>query len=125
MSQYDELTEGLGSRLSDLIEQIQTLQTDAIKAVRQRVEPYLPDLPTLPLFADLPKPAQVARANFALAEQLLRAQKSYTLGVLEALGGPVERAESKPVEAVEDPPVERAEERSQPADEPIRDEAAA
>ncbi len=85
MPQYNELTEDLGSRLTDLIGRLQTFQTDAISAVRERVESFLPELPTPALLADLPKPAQLARANFALAEQLLQAQKRYALGILGAL----------------------------------------
>ena len=99
MPQYTELTEDLGSRLSDLIGRVQTFQTDAISAVRDRVESFLPELPTPALLENLPKPEQMARANFALAEQLLRAQKRYALGILDALQ-PSEKA-AEPDETVQ------------------------
>ncbi len=92
MPQYNELTEDLGSRLTDLIGRVQTFQTDAISAVRERVGSFLPELPTPALLENLPKPEQMARANFALAEQLLRAQKRYALGILDALQ-PSEKAD--------------------------------
>ncbi len=95
MPKYNEFTEDLGSRLTGLIQRVQTFQTDAIHAVRERIGSYLPELPTHRLLEDLPKPKQVARANFALAEQLLRAQRSYTLGLLDAFQQPVEGAKEQ------------------------------
>ncbi len=115
MPQYNELTEDLGSRLTDLIGRIQTFQTDAISAVRERVESFLPELPTPALLEDLPRPEHLARANFALAEQLLRAQKRYALGILDALQ-PSEKA----------PPTEESEPVAvEPTPEPSRDHSAA
>ena len=112
MPQYNELTEDLGSRLTDLIGRIQTAQTDAISAIRERVGSFLPELPTPALLEDLPKPAQVARANFALAEQLLRAQKRYAFGILDAF---------QPSETTDE--VEETTEEPKPV--PSRDHAAA
>ena len=102
MAQYNELTEDLGSRLTEVIERIQTFQTDAISTLRERVGSFLPEVPTPALLEDLPRPEQIARANFALAEQLLRAQKRYALSILDALQ-PSEKTE----EAVEEAPVEQ------------------
>ena len=115
MPQYNELTEDLGSRLTDLIGRIQTFQTDAISAVRERVESFLPELSTPALLEDLPRPEHLARANFALAEQLLRAQKGYALGILDAMQ-PSEKA--LPAEESEPATVE-------PTPEPSRDHSAA
>ena len=107
MPQYNELTEDLGSRLTEVIERIQTFQTDAISTLRERVGSFLPnsflsEVPTPALLEDLPRPEQIARANFALAEQLLRAQKRYALSILGALQ-PSEKAEEAVEEAAPEP----------------------
>ena len=94
MAQYTEITERLAERITSFIRRLEDAHTDAIERVRDRVDPYLPEVET-PRFASelpLPAPKDFIRANFGLVEQILRAQKSYTLGVIEALGRAPKRA---------------------------------
>lgn len=85
MSQYAEFTREIGERVSEALKRIETAQSDAIAALRERLEGVFPELQRLPFVGRFPQPLEIAQANFALAEQILRAQKNYTLGLLDAL----------------------------------------
>ena len=87
---YRDLTKYTGRLLTDALELVQRRQLGLIERVRDLAGRYLPELPAspvsnLPLVAALPRPAPLARANFALAEALLKAQKRYTLAMLDAV----------------------------------------
>jgi len=94
-SRYTELTESIGERYSQAAERMRDLQVDLVERAREVTQRYLPELPELPLVARLPTPYAIARANFALAETLLAAQKRYTLGVLDALAGSSRRSRAR------------------------------
>jgi hypothetical protein len=85
---YTEFVERLSTRIVEGIERLQEFQSKAIERVRETVQGFLPatDL-DLPFANLLPTPQAVAQANFALAEQVLRAQKSYALGLIESIAG--------------------------------------
>ncbi len=80
-SSYTELTERLGNGIVEQIERIQDSQLSALESIRQAVERFAPQLPNM----DYSLPQAIGAANFALAEQLLAAQKKYALGLLESL----------------------------------------
>ena len=84
---YADLTQRLGKIVVEGVARAQKRQIAAVRRARELVERFTPELPELPLGGWLPRPQQVARANFALAEEFLKAQKSYTLGLLDALTG--------------------------------------
>jgi hypothetical protein len=92
---YSEFMQRLSKQIVEGFERAHEVQVKAIERVREAVQPFLPDLGRIELpFADaLPTPLSVAQANFAFAEELLRAQRSFTLGLIESLTG-----EEKPAE---------------------------
>ena len=96
MSEYVEFTSSLGDRLSDAIKRAGTAQTDAIAGLRDRLGRFAPDLTRLPFAGRLPEPEQAVRANFALLEQLLRAQQSYALALIDAFNRPTPRSRHSP-----------------------------
>lgn len=81
---YTEFTHKLSETVVGGMDRLQTAQLDLIERVRETVNEYLPNLPELDLpFADsLPSAHQIASANFALAEDVLEAQKKFTLALL-------------------------------------------
>ncbi len=86
-SRYTELTETLGERYSAAAERLRKAQVDAVERVRDAAQRFVPELPELPFADRIPSAHTIARANFALAETLLQAQKRYTLGLLDAFSG--------------------------------------
>jgi hypothetical protein len=86
-NRYAKLTERIGERYSAAAERLRDLQVAALERVREATQRFVPELPELPFADRVPSPRSIARANFALAETLLDAQKRYTLGLLDALAG--------------------------------------
>ena len=88
MSEYQEFVSKVSDRLHEGLDRVQQSQIDLLKSFQERAGRYTPSLPAR--IADrLPDPKTVVRANFGLAERLLKSQRSFALSVLEAL-------ESKP-----------------------------
>jgi hypothetical protein len=85
MSRYQSLTQNLGDSLTGALERVQNAQIDVIESVRKRIGNVLPEIPRPAALDSLPSPEDIVRANYALAERLLRAQQEYSLRVLEAL----------------------------------------
>ncbi len=84
---YAEFMQRMSKQVVEGIERAHEFQSGAIERVREAVRSFIPDLGRLELpFADaLPSPQAVAKANFAFAEQVLRAQRDFTLGLIESL----------------------------------------
>jgi hypothetical protein len=94
-NRYAELTERIGERYAGAADRLRNLQVDALERARDFAGRYLPELPELPFASRPPAPQAIARANFALAETLLEAQKRYTLGLLDAIAGPARRSRAR------------------------------
>jgi hypothetical protein len=94
---YADFMERLSSQIVDGIERAHETQSKTIERVRDAVERFLPDLGGIQLpFAELfPSPKEVAQANFAFAERLLRAQKDYAMGLIESFTRPAKPAEKR------------------------------
>ena len=96
MSEYQEFVSKVSDRLHDGLDRVQQSQLDLLKSIQERAGRFAPTLPAR--IADrLPDPKAVVRANFGLAERLLKSQRSFALSVLEAL-------ESKPAKAAKKTP---------------------
>ena len=80
-SSYADFTEQLGKGIVEQIERVQDTQVNALTSIREAIERFAPPLANL----DYSIPRAIGAANFALAEQLLAAHKSYTLGLLESI----------------------------------------
>jgi hypothetical protein len=84
-SAYARLTDRIGQEVARQLERAERGPVGALRRARARLDRLLPRLPALPLVDRLPSAATVVEANFALAERVLRAQKSFTLELLDAL----------------------------------------
>jgi hypothetical protein len=100
MSRYAELTTSLGDGLTRALERVEQVQIDLITGVNRTLGRYLPELPKPPYTDRLPSVRSVVDANYDLAERVLKAQRKYALGILEALSqAPQEAPKGRKTEA--------------------------
>ncbi len=93
-STYAEFTEQLGQTLVEQIERSREAQTQALGQVRESLSQMIPNAPqmALPRLEWLPTPQAFARANFALAQTVMNAQREYLLGLFDSLVPEPEKA---------------------------------
>jgi hypothetical protein len=94
----------------------QTAQEQTLKTVRQgqqaiiegirawanAVEKAIPNVPATPYADELPTPHEIVQTSFEFAEQLLKSQRQFAEGVLDAaspvIGRPARKAKPAPKE---------------------------
>ena len=91
---YEDLTQQVGDNMTEAMERMQGLQLDLVRTVIERVERFVPSLPSA-LAERLPTPASIVRANYALAQRLLDAQRAHSLELATALTPEREAADTR------------------------------
>lgn len=66
------------------VKQGQQVIVEAIRSWANAVEKAIPETPVIPYSEELPKPQEIIKTSFGFAEQLLKAQKEFAEGVLDA-----------------------------------------
>lgn len=82
---YEEFTEQVGQRVTEGMKQVQKAQVKAIRRIRDGAERYGLTERNVTFVDSLPSPRTIVKANFALAEDVLKAYKRYTLSILDAV----------------------------------------
>jgi hypothetical protein len=80
----ETVADRVGEQVLSAVKRLQDLSVSTVQSVTQAVAGFVPELPSLPLADRLPQPKEVAERTFGFWEELLEAQKEYTLRLIEA-----------------------------------------
>lgn len=81
---YTAAAEKAADRVLSGVKQAQDMTVSAVSTVTGLVGGMLPDLPALPFAAKLPQPEKVVKTTFGIAENVLKTNKQYALGLVQA-----------------------------------------
>jgi hypothetical protein len=82
MSRYTEVGKDVASTITELAQPVQDLSVGAVNLVAETVASYVPEV-QLP--AAVPTVREIVEAGFDLATQLLAAQRTFAVQVLDAI----------------------------------------
>ena len=94
----ETVADRVGEQVLSTVRRLQDLSVSTVQSVTQAVAGFVPELPSLPLADRLPQPKEVAEKTFGFWEDLLEAQKDYTLRLIEAfepLAGKVDQRSTR------------------------------
>ncbi len=82
---YTARAEKAQERVLSAVKGAESAVVDAVSVVSERIGSVIPELPALPLSRRLPQPSEIVELSFGYWEQLLKIQKEYALGLLDAV----------------------------------------
>ncbi|HVL91210.1 MAG TPA: hypothetical protein VM841_13335 [Actinomycetota bacterium] len=81
---YTAGAEKAADRVLSGVKQAQDMTVNAVSTVTGLVGSFLPEMPSLPFAAKLPRPEAVVKTGFGIAESVLKTNKQYALGLVQA-----------------------------------------
>jgi len=90
MADYLSMATDAGEQALDAVKRVQGQAISTLSDVSATVGEYIPEL-ELPFADSVPQPKEIASAYFGLAEKWLKAQKEYTLGLIDAVSPVTEK----------------------------------
>lgn len=82
---YTAVAEKAADRVLTGVKQAQDMTVSAVSTVTGLVGGILPELPAIPFAARLPQPEALVKTGFGIAENVLKTNKQYALGLVQAL----------------------------------------